>query len=81
MEASTIDIPVRLTLAESDSEITRIHVDPGDYIVVSIKDRITEDQSRALAAQVKEKFPDNEVLVLHGGITLSVAKTHSAEPT
>lgn len=79
MEAEKIDIPVRLTLADSGSEITRLHLDPGDTLIVSLKERITAEQSRLLAGQVKEHFPDNEVVVLHGGMTLSVAKASAAK--
>lgn len=74
MKAETVDIPVRLTLAESGAEVTRIHIEAGDSILVTVDKPLTQENIVELRNSLQAFFPDVRVIVLDGGATLSVIK-------
>jgi hypothetical protein len=54
-----------MELSLKEVEVTKLNLQPGDTLVVVVKsDRIDEMDGRELGKGFKQKFPDNEVVVL-----------------
>lgn len=73
MELQPIHVPIRLTLA--DAEVTRLHVDPGDTIILRVERAMLKTEAEQFRDQLKELFPGNPVIVLTRGAAIDIAKT------
>lgn len=54
-----------------------LRVRPGDVLVVTLPEgtpKLTAAQMESFTDTFRERFPDNEILVLGGGIEVSVGK-------
>lgn len=56
-----------------DAEATRLRLQPGDVLLLSIPQRLTAEASRCLREQLTDLFPEQRVMVLQDGAKLSVA--------
>lgn len=54
------------------SEVQRLEVRPGDVVVVRCEKRIRPEFAVYLKKRIRAHFPDNEVIVIDGGIELQV---------
>ena len=57
------------------TEVSRLSLKPGDKLVVKVRE-LTADAAEAIKAQLKPRFPDNEILVCNGGVSLEVVEEH-----
>lgn len=54
---------VELTI---QGEIEVLRLQPGDIIVATVTDRLTEHQIALMVEQIRARFPDHEVVVCEG---------------
>ena len=59
---------------EPIAEVTRVHLNPGDVVVLNSSQWLSMAQAHELAQRVGALFDGHKVLVLHDGMTLSVAE-------
>jgi hypothetical protein len=60
---------------EELEEVRVLRVQPGDTIVITVDSALRQKEFDEVAARLKDRFPDNEVLVLGGApIELSVVR-------
>ena len=57
-------------------EIEVLRLKPGDVIVAHVEKSITREMADSISHQLKERFPDHEILITNG-ITLSVQRDES----
>lgn len=56
-----------------------IAVQPGDLIVVKLPDDATQNSLSNVASVVRERFPDNEVLVVTASVDVAVMRPELVE--
>ena len=54
------------------SEVQRMVVGPGDVVVVRCEERIRPEFEVFLRKKLRRQFPNNEVIVISGGIELQI---------
>lgn len=69
----------RLVLGDGEEVIyldalTRLHLQPGDVLVVSCKERLSDEAHFRLRETFRTLFPDTRVLGLEGGMELAVIR-------
>ena len=52
-------------------DVERLALNPGDRVVVRVKQILHEEQMRYLRQLTEAQFPDHSVIVLDGGIELN----------
>ena len=62
------DVYVRVV----DGDLNRLRLQPGDWLVLTIKEKIADELRRQLTKQLRAYFPDYHCLVVDGGAELSV---------
>lgn len=55
--------------------IRRLRLKPGDTIVVELPAGSTQEQAAHLLGGLRHKFPDNEIVLLAGGVRISAVVT------
>jgi hypothetical protein len=55
------------------SEVSRLSLKPGDKLVVKVRE-LTAPAAEAIKGHLKQRFPDNEILVCDGDTNLSVVR-------
>lgn len=53
-------------------DVKRLALNPGDIVVVSTDDEMSVEAAQRLRAQIQQKVPLHEVIVLAGGLKLGV---------
>lgn len=53
-------------------DVRRIHMEDGDTIVVRCQQSLSDQVIKRLADTIKERFPNNHVLILDSGLSLDV---------
>lgn len=53
-------------------DVQRLCLKPGDIVVLSLDERLRDDDREHMRAVLEQKFPGNTVLVLDGGIKLGI---------
>lgn len=53
-------------------EVQRLTLNPGDVVVISTDERITQELAEAIRKKASLKFPGHEVLVLSAGLRIGV---------
>jgi hypothetical protein len=69
MKPETIDVPIRLTL--DGAEVRRLHLEPGDVVVVNV-DSVSQFKAVEMRDLLARTFTENKVIVLGGGVTIDV---------
>ena len=62
-----------------DHRIEVVDIRPGDVLFVKTDRRLSVDQARQLTDHIKDKFPNNEVVVLQPELSLGVVREDPAE--
>ena len=57
---------------EIEAEVQRMELRPGDVVVARCQERIRPEFAVYLRKRLRAAFPDNEVIVIDGGIELQV---------
>jgi hypothetical protein len=60
-----------MTLDDLDVTVQRLELHPGETVVITFPDAITEQQARCLQEHWSERFPDNPCVVLADGAYVS----------
>lgn len=55
-------------------EVKRLHLNPGDALVLRVPDDISPEARLWLTEQMKAAFPDHRTVVLTEGFTLEVVE-------
>lgn len=55
-------------------DIRRLHLEPGDKIVVTVSDYLTSDTIKNMRRQLELMFPKNRVIFMVGGARLNVVR-------
>lgn len=53
-------------------DIRRLHLDPGDKVIVTVKDYLTSDTIKNMRKQLELMFPKNPVVFMVGGARINV---------
>ncbi len=61
-------------------DVRRLHLNPGDHLVVRLNGRAAPEHIAFLKDQLKPRFPDNEILVVDQGTDLLVVGAGSPCP-
>ena len=62
------------------SEVKTMRIRPGDVIVIQSEARIRAEFALYLRKRIRAFFPDNEVIVVDGGIELQVLTDAAGDP-
>lgn len=54
---------------------TKLHLEPGDIVVVRVPDAMTLDEMEFIVDEARRLFPNNRTLVLDRGITIERVST------
>ena len=57
---------------EIEAEVQRMEVRPGDVVVARCQERIRPEFEVYLRKRLRAAFPDNQVIVIDGGMELQV---------
>jgi hypothetical protein len=57
---------------EIEAEVQRMEVRPGDVVVARCQERIRPEFGVYLRKRLRAAFPDNQVIVIDGGMELQV---------
>lgn len=52
---------------------------PGDTVIIHFNGFLSKEQRVHLQAKVEERFPENKVAIMEGGMTLTVARPGANE--
>jgi hypothetical protein len=55
-------------------EIRKLHLEPGDRVIVTVNDYLTSDTVKEMRKQLELMFPKNPVIFMVGGARLNVAR-------
>jgi hypothetical protein len=55
-------------------DIRRLHLEPGDRIIVTVNDYLTVDTVKEMRKQLELMFPNNQVIFMVGGARMNVAR-------
>jgi hypothetical protein len=55
-------------------EIRKLHLEPGDRVIVTVNDYLTTDTVKQMRKQLELMFPKNQVIFMVGGARLNVAR-------
>ena len=53
-------------------DIRRLNLDPGDKVIVTVKDYLTSDTIKNMRKQLELMFPKNPVVFMVGGARINV---------
>ena len=53
-------------------EIRKLHLKPGDKVMITVNDYLTESTIKAMRSQLELMFPKNPVVFMVGGARLNV---------
>lgn len=53
-------------------DIRKLHLDPGDKVIVTVKDYLTSDTMKQMRKQLELMFPNNQVVFMVGGARINV---------
>lgn len=56
---------------EIGTAVETMKIEPGDVLLLKVEHTLTTEQADALKAVVKRVFPNNDVMVLSSGVTLT----------
>jgi hypothetical protein len=55
-------------------DIRRLHLEPGDRVVITVNDYLTADTVKQMRKQLELMFPKNRVIFMVGGARLNVVR-------
>lgn len=55
-------------------EIRKLHLEPGDKVIVTVKDYLTSDTIKNMRRQLELMFPQNRIVFMVGGARLDIVK-------
>lgn len=55
-------------------DIRKMHLEPGDKVIVTVKDYLTSDTIKNMRKQLELMFPQNPVIFMVGGARINVVK-------
>ena len=64
---------------EIEAEVQRMEVRPGDVVVARCQERIRPEFEVYLRKRLRAAFPDNQVIVVDGGMELQVLGEGAAD--
>ena len=64
---------------EIEAEVQRIELRPGDVVVARCEERIRPEFAVYLRKRLRAAFPDNQVIVIDGGLELQVLGEGAAD--
>ena len=64
---------------EIEAEVQRMELRPGDVVVARCQERIRPEFAVYLRKRLRAAFPDNEVIVIDGGLELQVLGEGAAD--
>ena len=64
---------------EIEAEVQRMALRPGDVVVARCQERIRPEFAVYLRKQLRAAFPDNQVIVIDGGMELQVLGEGAAD--
>lgn len=59
--------------------IAVVDLRPGDTVIIHFDGFLSKEQRVELTKRIKEGFPDNDVKIMEGGMTISVARPGANE--
>lgn len=63
-----------------DTDIQRIEriqvaeINPGDTVIITLPEQATPDEMERFAEAFKDRFPNNEVLIVSSGVEIAVKR-------
>jgi len=60
-------------------QVQVVDLRPGDTVIIHFDGFLSKPQHSALRDRIKEQFPENDVKIIEGGMTLSVARPGANE--
>lgn len=59
------------------TEMSVLNLQPGDILVCTTTENLTDEQADVLGHQLRTRFPDNKITLLEGGLKLAVVRPTS----